>query len=51
MHHTSRLFKRQIAEEVIVDQAEDRRVQPDPDCEGGRAMKLKPGDFSSMRNA
>ena len=48
VHDPRRLLERQPAQEQIVDQAEDRRVQPDPEREGDHRQKSESRRFAQL---
>ena len=48
MKNARRFSKRQPAQKEIVDQAKDRRVQPDPEREGDHRQESKPRRFTKL---
>src|SRR5450755_3434352 len=48
VHHPRRLRERQPAQEKIVDQTKDRRVQPDPKREGDHRQKSESRRFAQL---
>ena len=51
VHDTRRFLEREPAQEKIVDQAEDRGVQPDPERQCDDSDAVNPGDLRSSRKA
>jgi hypothetical protein len=48
VNNARRFSKGQSAQEEIVDQAKDRRVQPDPEREGDHRQKREPRRFAKL---